>query len=366
MQRHKPESVLRSQRRSTFLASIALLAFGFAGANAVLAEQTKTVEKSFSTDRAVTIVNIGGSFEVVPATGNSVKVRATVHAEGRNDAETRSLLDSMVWVQHRGQWGLSYPTDDYSGFAYPQQNGRNYSSSKYFNEPVKVYGKTKRGVPVLYADLVVEMPAGAELTVDGVVGPMTTRGRLQGELTLDTGSGKVSVESFDGKLLVDTGSGDVEVRDVYGSLSVDTGSGDVEVHGLEVSDLLVDTGSGDVWIANGSAESARIDTGSGQVTGEDFSVVDLDVDTGSGDVTLVGDLSRARSLRFDTGSGDVRIEGGSAFEFDLAADLGSGRVYVEYADADLRYDGREVVGARRGSGGTRVLVDTGSGDCTLR
>jgi hypothetical protein len=366
MQRLNTRSMLRARLRSAILASIALLTFGFAGAGAALAEQTKTVEKSFSTDQALTLANIGGSFEVVPATGNSVKVRATVHAEGSNDTETKSLLDSMVWVERRGQWGLSYPTGDYSGFAYPQQSGRNYSSSKYFNEPVKVYGKAKRGVPVLYADLVVEMPPGAKLVVDGIVGPMTTRGRLQGELTLDTGSGKVSVESFDGKLWVDTGSGDVEVRDVYGSLSVDTGSGSVEIHGLEVSDLLVDTGSGDVWIANGSAEKARIDTGSGEVTGEDLAVVDLEVDTGSGDVTLVGDLSRARNLSFDTGSGDVRIEGGSGFEFDLAADLGSGRVLVDYADADLRYDGREVVGARRGSGSTRVLVDTGSGDCILR
>ncbi len=35
---------------------------------------------------------------------------------------------------------------------------------------------------------------------------------------------------------------------------------------------------------------------------------------------------------------------------------------VGYTDAELRRDHHEIVGARRGSGQTRVMVDTGSGD----
>ncbi len=330
-----------------------------------LAAETRKIERSFDPGNGLTIANLAGTFEIVPGSGSEVLVSATVHAEGEGAAETRALLDAMDWIRHKGDWTLSYPVDDYRGFAYPMRRS-GHSSSQYLGERVKVYGEARGGVPVLYADLRIEMPAGVDLTVDGVVGPMTTSGRLQGELTLDTGSGRVLVESFDGELVVDTGSGDVEIRDVFGSVNVDTGSGDVEIARYEVSELLVDTGSGDVWLGSGRAERGLVDTGSGAVTAEDLRVEVLEVDTGSGDVTIAGDLSGARDLRFDTGSGDVRIEGGSGFEFDLNADLGSGRVRVGYSDADLRYDGREVVGARRGRGATRVRVDTGSGDCIIR
>ena len=330
------------------------------------AEEVQTREKTLSANDSVVIANIAGTIEVVPGRGNSIRVVAEVHAEGSSDSETRELIEGMQWVKGpRGHWGLSYPTDDYRAFAYPERWGSGYTSSKYFGEKIRVYRSSKRGVPILYADLKVEMPAGSDLTVDGIVGPMTTHGRLQGHLTLDTGSGRVEVESFDGELVVDTGSGDVEIADAYGTVSVDTGSGSVEISQLELSDLHVDTGSGDVWFANGHADRVLVDTGSGNVTGEGVRVVDFEADTGSGDVTLSGDLANARRLSFDTGSGDVRIEGGRSFEFDLDADLGSGRVVVDYSDAKLRYDGREVVGARRGSGGTRVSVDTGSGDCIL-
>jgi len=38
---------------------------------------------------------------------------------------------------------------------------------------------------------------------------------------------------------------------------------------------------------------------------------------------------------------------------------------VRYADAELRRNRHEIIGARRGSGQTRILVDTGSGDVTV-
>jgi hypothetical protein len=61
----------------------------------------------------------------------------------------------------------------------------------------------------------------------------------------------------------------------------------------------------------------------------------------------------------------VSLYGGAGFEFDLTTDVGSGDVVVRYDDAELRRSHREIVGARRGSGQSRVLVDTGSGDVTV-
>jgi hypothetical protein len=61
----------------------------------------------------------------------------------------------------------------------------------------------------------------------------------------------------------------------------------------------------------------------------------------------------------------VALYGGDGFQFDLTTDLGSGGVKVGYEDAELRRNRHEVIGARRGSGQTRIMVDTGSGDVTL-
>ena len=111
-------------------------------------------------------------------------------------------------------------------------------------------------------------------------------------------------------------------------------------------ELVADTGSGDIEV-----EEVRFETFSG--------------DTGSGDVTVRGGLAGATDILVDTGSGEVRLLGGEGFEFDLVADTGSGEVEVGYADAELRRSRREIIGARRGSGRTRVTVDTGSGDVVV-
>jgi len=67
----------------------------------------------------------------------------------------------------------------------------------------------------------------------------------------------------------------------------------------------------------------------------------------------------------DTGSGDVRVLGGPGASFDLEASQGSGDLLVGYHDAQLRKDGRKVVGARRGDGRTKIRCETGSGDCEI-
>jgi len=75
---------------------------------------------------------------------------------------------------------------------------------------------------------------------------------------------------------------------------------------------------------------------------------------------------RTREILIDTGSGTVKILAGPDASFDLTADQGSGGVEVGYADATYKKDGRTIIGARRGTGKTRILVETGSGDCIIQ
>jgi DUF4097 and DUF4098 domain-containing protein YvlB len=347
------------------------------------------------------LANLAGRVELVRAPGNQVIVETVIHAAGENEGETRRLLDGMKWVRGTDGKGheeivLSYPVDDYRGFAYPRpgQDGNDlpewlgwlehagHTSTIYRGERVRIYGKPGSSVPVLYADLKIALPAGSEMVVRNMVGAVrggrlegkllvkTGSGDIQivahaGQLTLDTGSGDVTVGEVTGETRIDTGSGDVVVRKMIGNGAVDTGSGDVTVENVSAGKLSVDTGSGDVMVKNGTVSHVLADTGSGSVQVLSVELEELDADTGSGDVVVRSSLAQAKRVKAETGSGSVTIYGGPAASFDIESSQGSGELLVRYDDATLRKDGRKVVGARRGDGQTVIRVETGSGDCVI-
>ncbi|HEX5761262.1 MAG TPA: DUF4097 family beta strand repeat-containing protein [Thermoanaerobaculia bacterium] len=370
-----------------------------AGATAAAAETTtKAFRRGFAAapeGRTLRLANLAGRIELVPVQGHEVVVETTVHAEGRDAAETRKLLDGMQWVKEhdkkgREEWVLTYPVDDYDGFAYPRKGHQveilgidfGHTSATYRGERVRVYASRRSSAPILYANLRIGMPQNARLAVRNVVGAVRG-GALQGTLAVDTGSGDVQLASFAGGLVVDTGSGDVTLGNTRGETSVDTGSGDVTVDRW-IGNGSVDTGSGDVTIAQVSAGKLSVDTGSGDVTVKaghvstlsadtgsgsirvlGVEVEELAADTGSGDVTVESSLAKARSISVDTGSGDVSVLAGPGASFEMSASQGSGEVRVGYGDAQLRKDGRKVVGAWRGDGRTKIRCETGSGDCSI-
>ena len=345
-----------------------LIALAFVAAQPVAAAMaTKTVEQTITASGHVKIANLAGRVVLVPAGNGPVKVVAVVNAEGSSPQETQDLLQAMRWVQESdGTWNLAYPVHRYDAFVFPDRLGfmGSNTTAKFRGERVHVYGGARRGVPVLYADLTITVPKGADLKVVDAVGSI--RGEnLSADLYLDTGSGDIKLDGAAGEIVADTGSGDIELHRIAGNTKADTGSGDVIIDGIAADKLVVDTGSGDVKITDATLRDLFADTGSGGVVVANAKVETFRADTGSGDVTIAGDLAAARSMDIDTGSGEVEIYGGPAFEFDLVTDLGSGDVDVRYADAELRRNRHEVIGARRGSGQTRIMVDTGSGDVTV-
>lgn len=163
------------------------------------------------------------------------------------------------------------------------------------------------------------------------------------DASIDLGSGDVRLDRIAGDLTIDTGSGDLQLGAVRGGeIRLDTGSGDVEVDRLDGSSIVVDTGSGGVSIGQ-LAGRARISTGSGDVelaTGGEHA---LDIDTGSGEVTVR--LPRDVSADLTASGGDVRV------------------------DRELGFQGTERDRSARGTfgkGGSRIAIDTGSGDISLR
>lgn len=347
--------------RRFMLAALALVGLA---APLVAAPATKTVEHSVPAQGQVKLANLAGRVVLVPAANGPVKVVAVVNAEGRSAQETRELVQAMRWVQEPdGTWNLAYPVDRYDAFVYPDglRSFGQHNNLKFRGHRVDVYGRPRSDAPVLYADLTISVPKGVHLKVANAVGGM--RGQaLDGDLYLDTNSGDIKVDGVVGTINADTGSGNVELSRIAGSALADTGSGDVIVDDIAGDSLKVDTGSGDVTVSHATLRDLTADTGSGDIAVDHVKLETFLADTGSGEVTLAGDLTSARKIDIDTGSGDVEVFGGPGFEFDLTTDVGSGDVSVGYSDAQVRRNRHEVVGARRGSGHTEVLVDTGSGD----
>ncbi|MCB1036644.1 MAG: DUF4097 family beta strand repeat protein [Acidobacteria bacterium] len=333
------------------------------------------------------LANLAGEVELIAGEGEEVVVEAEVHARGRNDAETRRLLDEMTWEEgadskDRPEWALTYPVDRYKRFHF---NGKGWSSVnrvRYRGERVSISSRARSGSPTVFVNLRIHYPGAGGLAVTNVVGDIRG-GDLAGVLSLDTGSGAVALGDFSGELsvdtgsgdvrlgvvrgetLVDTGSGDVRVRELIGNGRLDTGSGGIAVAKVAMGRLEADTGSGDILIENGSVGTLKADTGSGGIRILSVDVVSLEADTGSGDVVLDSSLEGAERVNVDTGSGDVRIRTAEAAAFDIELESGSGELVVRYDDAELRRADGEVVGARRGHGGPRITVDTGSGDCVI-
>ena len=389
------------RRLSTTLLA-ASLAAGVSLPLAAQSTQTRAVRQAFPArgDSELRIANLAGRLELVRAEGKQVVVDATIHAQGDSARETQSLLQ-MKWVKAedrhgREEWTLSYPVNDYKGFAYPRPGAKaaeeswflgwleskGHTSTTYRGERIRIYGQKTSSAPILYADLKIALPAGSNVVVRNVVGAVRG-GQLEGTLLVDTGSGRVDIAAYDGQLTVDTGSGDVTlgscrgetsidtgsgdvvVRRMVGNGKVDTGSGDVVVEKVSAGRLYIDTGSGDVTVREGSAGRVIADTGSGSVRVMGVELEELEADTGSGDVVIQSSLAQARRISADTGSGDIEIHAGPNASFDIESEQGSGELIVGYNDAQLRKDGRKVVGARRGNGKTVIRVETSSGDCSI-
>ncbi len=178
--------------------------------------ETRTFTESFPADSPVRLANLAGSVEIVAGGGSQVVVETTVHAAGRDAAETQRLLDALRWeegeVKGKAGWALSYPLRDYDEYHYPG-DGENrgwswggHTSTKFQGEKVHVYGKRRGNRPTLYADLKITVPDGSTFALRNVMGEIRG-GDLAANLDLDTTSGSVRLGSVDGSLAVDTGSG---------------------------------------------------------------------------------------------------------------------------------------------------------------
>ncbi len=365
--------------------SLTLIAcFSLTAGSLVLAETTQTRSGTLAVPAAGAFVveNLAGRMTVVPGEGDAVMAVATVHAE------SEALASAVRLEQVRDKDGLPalrvvYPLGHERRIRYPEAGegaadgdrhrhgvphwfldfGFSNSSFEYDGHRVRVSASSGA---LVYADVEVRVPRRAiEAKFRNFVGPLTAEG-VEGRIVLDTNRGAITARRMRGEITADTGSSDVLAEAISGSLVCDTGSGDCVVNGFEGRELYCDTGSGDVRVKDVKAERVRADTGSGHVRADRAEVEEFSGDTGSGGIEAELTGARLRRVKADTGSGDVTLWLPGDASFDASADQGSGELSCAFGDAQAAKSGHKVVGFRRGDGRTRITIDTGSGDASIR
>ncbi len=339
----------------------------------------------------LTVINMIGHIEVVPATGTDFQVTAWIKGD---DAEENLLK----FTQNSGDEStllVQFPVEDHQEYVYPElgKGGRTtitYRDDESKHEPwLKrlLAGLTSKRVTVrgrgegleVWADLTISVPAGGNLKVIERVGEISARD-IEGNLDLDTSSGAIRARDIRGNLIADTGSGSVEASGIKGEVVIDTGSGSVTAVDVDGPRLDADTGSGSVDLKRINAHKIHVDTGSGGVRIEQAKCVKLAVDTGSGEVKARG-ISADRAV-IDTGSGSVDLDldhmGEGRFEVDtgsgginlmlpadasarIVADTNNGGVVCKVEGAKILRKERNEMEIAIGGGKAQVSLDAGSG-----
>ncbi|HGY55754.1 MAG TPA: hypothetical protein ENK44_08640 [Caldithrix abyssi] len=134
-------------------------------------------------------------------------------------------------------------------------------------------------------DLTIELPEHLNLSIDDGSGTMSIR-NIKGNVAIDDGSGSIEVLDSGGKVKIDDGSGSIDLRHIGGSVDIDDGSGEIICDDID-GDCNIEDGSGDLTVMNVTGD-VTIDDGSGSI----------EIDTVQGDVIIE-----------DDGSGSVSITG---------------------------------------------------------
>ena len=298
----------------------------------------------------VAVYNLAGTVSVSAGRGGSVKVTVTA---GGSDAAKLTFGEGNV----RGKNALRviYPSDRvvYEGMGRGSSTELSVRDDGTFGGDDEYRHKNRGGRVRIsgsgtgleaHANLVISVPEGKSVSVNLGVGDITAS-NVNGNLRLDTSSGRVDVTGTTGDLGVDTGSGDVKVTRVSGSaISIDTGSGEVNGTGVKAPALDVDTGSGDVSLSEVTSEDVSIDTGSGSVN-----------------LALTAAVESAES-RYRFGRRDHC--GAGSLSAQVAIETGSGDISTDFPIQVRKTGGDELVGTI-GSGSGRIDIDTGSGDVKL-
>jgi hypothetical protein len=340
------------------------------------------LEQSFEAAVGETLYfeNLLGSIRVLPQTrGRTVVVRAKARAEANETAEARRLAETVELRSEQRDggthWSVTYP--EARLFRMPQAGvksllskwvaplvKRNTISTRYQDRAVEI--GSARGAIAVAVDLEIIVPMDLKLSIYQHVGSIECSA-IRGEISLNVREGVL------------------EAGRVFGSLHAMTEGASARIWGFDGKSLVVETGSGNIDLKEVKATSVRTDSARGNIVAEGIASPELEASTGSGDLTLARVEPKTLTVSTDTGSvdlatemkfmreasvrsatGNVTLRLGSFASFNLAANSPSGAVKGSGVNVEVDQREKNAAHIARGDGGANWLVDSESGQITVK
>ncbi|WP_167285215.1 DUF4097 family beta strand repeat-containing protein [Marilutibacter alkalisoli] len=303
-----PAAITRRTTARTLTLAFALLALPALAATPI--DETRPLDPR----GRVEIDNLKGSIDVQAWDRNEVKITGTLGegVEKLDVSGTPSRLKIKVQYPNRGKVGL--------------------------------FGGSDRAEP---SQLLLMVPLRADLEIDSVSADIKVSGVAPSELSIDTVSGDVDVAGAPDSIDVDSVSGDITLVVNSRKADVETVSGDIRLRGRLDGEVSIETVSGDAEVRvlesslrrlTGSTVSGDIDAstalaGNGRIK----------LETVSGDVDLRMPRNLSASVRGKSFSGSLRAPGadilrprhGPGASFTHTYGDGSGEIVVETFSGDF-------------------------------
>jgi hypothetical protein len=298
--------------------------------------------------------------------GDSVEVVATVHA-GSQDLADGVRLERVAGEESAAALRIRYPSGVQSiRYRSPDEHsvGFGLSYSTYDYDGLRYRISSGQGQRV-WADLEVRVPARlTRARFHNLVGLVEAEG-LEGALAFGFGTANVRLRRLSGELSLEGSSGDVRASEIRGTWASRSSSGDCELEGFDGETILMRSSSGDIRSRRLRAGRVEVETSSGNADLIDSDLAEFRGQSSSGDLSLDAAGSRLQEIRAHTSSGNVTVRLPRDAPFDATAEQSSGDMEVGFSDGTATRRGDRLVGYRRGSGGTRIRLETSSGDVEI-
>lgn len=199
-------------------------------------------------------------------------------------------------------------------------------------------------------DLILDVPRGVSLEIDGVSADINVSGTAGASLDIESVSGDVTVGAAPREASIDSVSGDVRAVLHSQNADVESVSGDIALQGRLTGEIDVETVSGNVTIDSQRQRVRRVSFAS--VSGDaDIRVALADggsikTESVSGDTTLHLPKSLSARVRGESFSGDLEIPGANVIK--------------------PKYGPGSSVEHRYGRGSGEITIENFSGDTELR
>ncbi len=198
-------------------------------------------------------------------------------------------------------------------------------------------------------NLIVSVPQGSELTVNGVSSDIEVK-NVRGVQRLEAVSGDITSEVFESDVETKTVSGDVSIVGHGGSslLTVTSLSGDTDIMQI-AGELEASTVSGEIDVRAGSLSRARL-----KAT--------------NGDITIVADLAADGRFEGQTINGNIKIELEDGSDLNVDIETFNGDIENCFGlknERKSKYAPGKMLRFNRGAGNRNVRVKTMNGDVEI-